>query len=113
MTVQRSQPMSATPDRFEITWHKGAYYVSVPNYRGGVVYTSEYVSTLKARVADLEGALVEIANISPIPITIARNALAAHQSAPVLAATHNSGEGDPAVRQYCAGADTTQSEKPK
>jgi hypothetical protein len=30
-------PDQGTPERFHITWRDGAYYVSVPNYRGGEV----------------------------------------------------------------------------
>jgi hypothetical protein len=30
----------AEPTSFEITWRDGAYYVSVPNYKGGTVYTA-------------------------------------------------------------------------
>jgi predicted RNase H-like HicB family nuclease len=33
---------------FDITWRDGAYYVSVPNYKGGKVYESEYVDRLLA-----------------------------------------------------------------
>jgi hypothetical protein len=33
---------------FDITWRDGAYYISVPNYKGGKVYTSEYVDRLLA-----------------------------------------------------------------
>jgi hypothetical protein len=36
---------------FDITWRNGAYYVSIPNYKGGTVYTSEYVDGLLARLA--------------------------------------------------------------
>lgn len=36
---------------FDITWRNGAYYVSIPNYKGGKVYTSEYVDGLLARLA--------------------------------------------------------------
>ena len=31
---------------FDITWHHGAYYVSIPNYSGGTVYTAEHVARL-------------------------------------------------------------------
>ena len=29
------------PESFDIIWRNGAYYVSIPNYQGGTVYTSE------------------------------------------------------------------------
>jgi len=56
MSDFRSQSMSV-PDSIDITWHDGAYYVSVPNWQGGTVYTSEHVASLKARNAELESAL--------------------------------------------------------
>lgn len=31
---------------FDISWRNGAYYVSVPNYHGGKVYTSDCVERL-------------------------------------------------------------------
>lgn len=34
------------PTSFDITWRNGAYYVSVPNYQGGKVYTHEVVQQL-------------------------------------------------------------------
>jgi hypothetical protein len=50
--VLPSQPMTdREPDSFDITWRNGAYYVSIPNYQGGTVYTSEYVAFLKAKAA--------------------------------------------------------------
>ncbi len=33
-------------DRFKITWDKGAYYVSVPNYQGGEVVPVQAVDRL-------------------------------------------------------------------
>jgi len=36
----------AEPTSFDITWHHGAYYVSIPNYGGGTVYTAEHVDRL-------------------------------------------------------------------
>jgi len=38
----------------DISWHDGGYYVSIPNYQGGMVYTPEHVATLKARITELE-----------------------------------------------------------
>lgn len=38
----------------DITWHDGAYYVSVPNWKGGTVYTSEYVDSLRAQLEEEE-----------------------------------------------------------
>jgi hypothetical protein len=40
-----------TPDTFDITWRDGAYYVSIPNYQGGTVYTKEYVDGLLRQLA--------------------------------------------------------------
>ena len=34
------------PRSFDITWRNGAYYVSVPNYKGGTVYTADVVAGL-------------------------------------------------------------------
>ena len=47
------------PTSFNITWKSGAYYVDVPNYQGGKVYTAEVVDAL---VAALHAALVTISN---------------------------------------------------
>jgi len=37
---------------FDITWHDGAYYVSVPDYKGGKVYTSECVDAMDKLLAE-------------------------------------------------------------
>lgn len=53
--TNRTQAMTASePESFDITWRNGAYYVSVPNYQGGTVYTSEHIASLKARISELE-----------------------------------------------------------
>lgn len=46
--------MTEQPDSFEITWRGGAYYVSIPNYQGGTVYTADHVERLQRRVRVLE-----------------------------------------------------------
>lgn len=35
---------------FRIAWHAGNYYVSVPNYKGGTVYTEQYVEKLREQL---------------------------------------------------------------
>lgn len=63
MTHSRSQPMIAdAPGSIDVTWHRGAYYVSVPNWNGGTVYTADHVAALKARITKLEGGLTWIVN---------------------------------------------------
>jgi len=53
--MSETKPMSSSePGSFDITWRNGAYYVSIPNYQGGTVYTSEHVALLKARAAAYE-----------------------------------------------------------
>lgn len=35
-----------TEDKFDISWRNGRYFVSIPNYEGGTVYTAEFVNAL-------------------------------------------------------------------
>ena len=50
----------AAPSRFSITWKRGAYYVSIPNYQGGEVVRAEIVDALvKALEAAREYIAVE------------------------------------------------------
>lgn len=46
-------------DRFKITWDKGAYYVSVPNYQGGEVVPIQAVDRLLAALKPF----VELADV--------------------------------------------------
>jgi hypothetical protein len=39
-------PDEGTPNRFHITWRNGAYYVSIPNYRGGEVVPASIADDL-------------------------------------------------------------------
>lgn len=39
------------PVKFDIIWRAGAYYVTIPNYKGGTVYTAEYVGLLVEALA--------------------------------------------------------------
>jgi hypothetical protein len=57
--TSRTSPETET---FDITWRNGAYYVSVPNYQGGTVYTSDHVASLKAHIVRMERALNWIVN---------------------------------------------------
>lgn len=61
-------------ESFDITWRNGAYYVSIPNYQGGTVYTADYVEKLRAQLADsqsqlvcMQTALVEVWRIVHVP----------------------------------------------
>jgi len=45
---------------FDITWHHGAYYVSIPNYSGGTVYTAEHVARLTRENEAMRKALEDI-----------------------------------------------------
>ncbi len=38
--------MTDLDHRIEITWRRGAYYLSVPNYQGGTVYTCDQLEAL-------------------------------------------------------------------
>jgi hypothetical protein len=49
------------PISIDITWHDGAYYVSVPEYKGGTVYTSEYVAGLIDTIARRDEMIDELA----------------------------------------------------
>jgi hypothetical protein len=44
--------MSDERDHFRITCRNGAYYVPIPDYGGGEVYTAEYVGRLRAQLAE-------------------------------------------------------------
>jgi hypothetical protein len=59
---ERKKPavMSEQGESFEITWRNGAYYVSIPNYRGGEVYTAEYVASLRAQLASVSERVAEM-----------------------------------------------------
>lgn len=46
-------------EAFTITWNRGAYYVSIPDYRGGVVYPAAEVDRLERANAELKAALVQ------------------------------------------------------
>jgi hypothetical protein len=48
-------PDEGAPSRFHITWRNGAYYVSIPNYRGGEVVPASIADDL---VKALEAAQV-------------------------------------------------------
>jgi hypothetical protein len=69
-------------EKFDITWRHGAYYVSIPKYTGGTVYTSEAYDRLTREHETLVKALEEIAGESgkkypsSIPISVAKRALA-------------------------------------
>ncbi len=52
-----SSEVERLPDRFSIKWERGAYYVSIPNYKGGDVVPAETADTLKATIAQMREAL--------------------------------------------------------
>ena len=49
------------PYFFNVIWRDGNYYVSVPGYQGGTVYTSGYVDSLRAQLASAKEE-IELAN---------------------------------------------------
>jgi hypothetical protein len=56
--------------RFTITWRDARYFVSIPEYQGGEVVRAEVHD---ARVAELEGALEDIAAIEPVDGKASKN----------------------------------------
>jgi hypothetical protein len=51
----------AEPTSFEITWRDGAYYVSIPNYKGGTVYTAAEHDRLTRENEAQRAALMDVA----------------------------------------------------
>lgn len=49
---------------FEITWRDGAYYVSIPNYKGGKVYTGDIADEIRERFSDARAKAAISASIS-------------------------------------------------
>jgi hypothetical protein len=78
-----------TPTRFRISWDKGAYYVSIPNYQGGEVVPAsiadDLVKALEAMLVDPPATLDEPDTDAEVIIkmrAIARDALALVKGAP-------------------------------
>ncbi|MFB6449300.1 hypothetical protein [Bradyrhizobium tunisiense] len=53
-----------TERSFDITWRDGAYYVSIPNYKGGKVYTGDLVEDIRERFRDAKESAKTSAAIS-------------------------------------------------
>lgn len=47
-------PAENVPTRFKITWNRGAYYVSIPNYAGGEVVRAEAFDALVRALEEIQ-----------------------------------------------------------